>query len=98
MDIRRAAAMNASIRNLVFVPFAFGDRSAEFGSFYSAPDSGAEYCDQRVCLCVLCVCVCVCVCVWVCDHIFGTVRPIFAKFLCMSPVAVARSSSFRFYG
>ena len=93
MDIRRAAAMNASIRNLVFVPFAFGDRSAEFGSFYSAPDSGAEYCDQRVCLCVH-----VCVCVFVCDHIFGTVSPIFAKFLCMSPVAVARSSSFRFYG
>jgi len=41
------------------------------------------------------VCVCVCVCVSVCvylfarDHIFGTTRPIFIKFLCMLPVAVA---------
>jgi len=27
------------------------------------------------------------------DHIFGTTCPIFRKFLCMLPVAVARSSS-----
>ena len=43
-----------------------------------------EYCDERVC-------VCVCVCLSVRDHIFGTTRPIFAKFF----VAVARSSSGR---
>ena len=29
---------------------------------YSAPDSGAEYCDERVCLFCLSVCLCVCVC------------------------------------
>jgi len=27
--------------------------------YYSAPDRGAEYCDERVCLCV-CVCLSVC--------------------------------------
>ena len=42
---------------------------------YSAPDSEAEYCDER-----MCVCVCVRVCVSVHDHIFGTARPIFTKF------------------
>jgi len=42
---------------------------------YSAADSGAEYCDERVCLSVS---VCVCLCVR--DHIFGTTRPIFTKF------------------
>jgi len=40
-----------------------------------------------VCLCV------VCVCVFVSDHIFGTTRPIFIKFLCMLPMAVTRSFS-----
>ena len=43
--------------------------------YYSAPDRGAEYCDESVCLSVyLCVCVCVrvrvrvcaCVCACVC--------------------------------
>ena len=29
--------------------------------YYSAPERGAEYCDERVCLCV-CVHACVCVC------------------------------------
>ena len=33
------------------------------------------------------------VCLSVRDHIFGTTRPIFTKFLCMLPMAVARSSS-----
>ena len=42
-------------------------------SCYSVPDSGAEYCDQRVCLSV-------CVCLSVRDHIIGTTRPIFTKF------------------
>ena len=45
--------------------------------FDSAP---AEYCDERA---AMSVCVCVCVCLFVCprDHIFGTARPIFTKFL-----------------
>jgi len=37
--------------------------------------------------------VCVYVCLSVRDHVFGTTRPIFAKFLCMLPMAVARSYS-----
>ena len=59
------------------------------------PDREAEYCDERVCVCVrACVraCVCVCVCVSVRDYIFRTARPVF-EFLCMLPMAVARSSS-----
>ena len=35
----------------------------------------------------------VCPCLSVCDHIFGTSRPIFTNFLCVLPMAVARSSS-----
>ena len=34
---------------------------------------------MSVSVCV-CVCVCLCVCLSVCDHIFGTTRPIFTKF------------------
>ena len=34
-----------------------------------------------------------CVCLSVCDHIFGSTRLIFANFLCMLHMAVARSSS-----
>jgi len=42
------------------------------GFNYSAADRGAEYCDERGCLCV---------CVRrVRDHIFGTTRPIFTNF------------------
>jgi len=37
--------------------------------------------------------VCVCMCLSVRDHIFGTTRPIFTKFLCVLPMVVARSSS-----
>ena len=65
--------------------------------FYSAPDRGAEYCEERVCLCV-CVCVracvraCVCVCLSVRHHIFGTVRSL-PNFLCLLRMALARSSS-----
>jgi len=40
--------------------------------YYSATDSGAEYCDERVCLCVS-------VCLSLRDHIFGTTRLIFSK-------------------
>ena len=36
------------------------------------------------------VCECVSVCLSVRDHIFGTTRP---NFMCMLPMAVARSSS-----
>jgi len=39
------------------------------------------------------VCLSVCMCLSVCDHIFGTTRLTFTKFLCMLPMAVARSSS-----
>jgi len=51
--------------------------------FYSAFDRGAEYCDDRVCLCV-----CVLVCLWLELHIRSS-----ANFLCMLPMAVAWSSS-----
>jgi len=37
--------------------------------------------------------VCVCVRLPVRDHVFGTTRLIFTNFLCMLPVAVARSFS-----
>jgi len=40
---------------------------------YSAPDRGAEYCNERLCLSVS-------VCLSVHDHIFGTTCPIFTKF------------------
>jgi len=39
------------------------------------------------------VSVCLCVCLSVRDHISGTIRPIFTKFLCMFIVVVIRSSS-----
>jgi len=39
-------------------------------------DRGAEYCDERFCLCV---CARVCVCLSVHDHVFGTTGPIFTK-------------------
>jgi len=35
------------------------------------------------------------VCFSVREHIFGTTRPFFTKFLCFLPMAVARSSSSR---
>jgi len=44
----------------------------------------------------VCLSVCLSVCMYVClsrDHIFGTARPIYTNFLCMLPMAVARSSS-----
>ena len=50
------------------------------------PGKGAVYCDQFVCVYVS-------VCLSVCEHISGTAGPIFTKFLCRSPLAVARSSS-----
>jgi len=42
----------------------------------------AKYCDEYVCVCVS-----------VRIDISGTTRAIFTKFLCMLPIAVARSSS-----
>jgi len=39
------------------------------------------------------VCLCVSVCLYTIMHISGTTRPIFANFLCMLPVAMARFSS-----
>jgi len=38
---------------------------------WTVPDTAAQYCDERVCLCV---------CLSVRDHIFGTTHPIFTKF------------------
>jgi len=63
---------------------------------YSAADTGAEYCDERVCVCVrvrVRARARACVCLSVLDHIFGTTRPIFTKFLCMLPMAVSWPSS-----
>ena len=40
---------------------------------YSAPLGSAKYCDERVCVCVRAR-------LSVCDHIFGTTRPIFTEF------------------
>ena len=56
--------------------------------FLPRPDRGAEYCDDRVCLCV-----CLSVVIIYLDHILGSTCPIFTKFLCMLPMAVALSSS-----
>ena len=50
---------------------------------YSAPDRGAEYCDERVCLCV-CVCP---------RTYFRNYTSDLHQFLCTLPMAVARSSS-----
>jgi len=52
---------------------------------FSAPNRGAEYCDDRVCVCVcgVCVSLCSCVCLSVRGHVFRTTRPIFTKLLCM---------------
>jgi len=69
--------------------------SATTPLYYSAPNRGAQYHDGRVCLSVR-------GCLSVRDHIFGTTRPIFHQiFLCMLPMAVARSSCvvyLQFYG
>jgi len=49
-------------------------------AYYTAPDRGAEYCDDRVRLFV---------CLSVHEHISGTTCPIFTKFLGMLPMFVA---------
>ena len=54
---------------------------------YSSPDRGAEYCDERVCVCVF-VCLSAIISL---DS--GTTCLIVPNFLCILPVAVARSSS-----
>ena len=41
----------------------------------------------------VCLSVCVCACLSVRDNISGITRPIFTEFVCMLPMAVARSSS-----
>ena len=56
---------------------------------YSAPDKGAEYCDERVCLSV-----CLSVCVFVCTRSYRqNYTSNLHHFLRMLPMAVARSSS-----
>jgi len=60
-----------------------------FNHIFRATSPGgaaAKYCDDHVC---------VSVCLSVCQHISGATRAIFTDFLCMLPIAVARSSSFR---
>jgi len=89
----------ASCTIIELTPWTVDENASTFHlCSYSAPDGGAEYCDERVCLSLrvsVCVslCVCVCVCLSVRDHIFGNTRPIFTNFLCMLPMTVARSSS-----
>jgi len=62
-------------------------RAGMFCSFYySAPEWGTEYCDERVCVSLS-------LCLSVHDHIFRTARPIFTSFLCMLPMAVTRASA-----
>jgi len=59
---------------------------------YSAPDSAAQYCDERV---RLSVCLCVGLCVFVCPRSYlRTYTSDLHQFvLCMLPMAAARSSS-----
>jgi len=60
--------------------------------------AAAKYCDDHVCVSVclsVCKSVCLSVCLSVRQHISGATRAIFTNFLCMLPIAVARSSSFR---
>jgi len=47
-------------------------------NYYSVPETGAEYCDDRVCLCLY-------ACAPVREHISGNTRPIFTNFSCMLP-------------
>ena len=58
------------------------------------PDTGAEYCDECVCLSV-CLCVCVCVCVFVCprSYLRNYTSDLHQFFLYALPTAVARSAS-----
>ena len=51
--------------------------SGDFANCCSAPDSGAEYCDERARARVRAR---VCVCLSVRDHTFGTTRLIFTEF------------------
>ena len=77
-----------SVPHAAVVARSVSPQTSITGSFlsYSAPDRGAEYCDERICVSVS-------VYLSLYDHIFGTARPIFTKFLCVLPMAVDRSSS-----
>jgi len=61
----------------------WGETHHAFGMIAFAVE---KYCDEYVCVCVS-------ACLSVRDDISGTTRTIFTKFLCMLPMAVARSSS-----
>jgi len=63
--------------------------NARVVSGYSAPDRGAEYCDDRV---SLSVCVSVCVFVFLRAYLWNYTSDLY-QFLCMLPTAVAGSSS-----
>jgi len=60
--------------------------SAYSRPLFIPPGSGADYCDQLVCLSV-------CICLYARKHISGISGPIRTKFCTQIPVAVARSSS-----
>jgi len=62
---------------------AVDDNKLSTFSYYSAPDRGAEYCDERVCLSdCLSMCVCVCLSAIISSELHVRSSP---KFLCMLP-------------
>ena len=91
-SVQHCSRINVAIRQLLTarqtsfaVRLSYRIASAEF-IIIPPPIGSAEYCVEHVC-------VCVCVCLSVRDHISRTTSPTFTNFLCMLPMAVARSSS-----
>jgi len=65
----------------------YGKYTSDLHQFYPAPNRGAEYCDERVCLSVS-------VCLFVCPRSYlRNYTSDLRQFLCMLLTAVARSSS-----
>ena len=65
-------------------------RSSIEGRFFTPPPAGKRSIVMTVSVCLS---LCVFVRLSVREHISGTKRPVFTNFLCMLPMAVARSSS-----
>jgi len=91
-----ASESNAAILMLIFqyvsnggtkikVSLCWGSKSNFVHTLLLLPDRGVEYCDEHVCLCV-----CVCLSPIISSELRGQYSP---NFLCLLPVAVARSSS-----